>query len=169
MGPIKPLVVGFVFIPQVSVRSPAPTVTRSFAHRATGKHTSLLTLKARSRRNTSSPGSPTKPKCRRVTYLCPTSLCRSPSSSPTTVKASSGLVFYRFFFTESASHAELILPPRPDPVSEPPPRFPAVPGGQRSSVQVPVLQQSLQEIQPSETARQVRLMGGAMGRVQSVS
>lgn len=86
MGRIKPVVVGFVFIPQVSVRSPAPTVTRSSAHRATGKHTLLLTLKARSRRNTSLPERPTKPKCPRVTYLCPTSLCRSPSSSPTTVK-----------------------------------------------------------------------------------
>lgn len=94
MGRIKPVVLGFVFIPQVSVRSPAPTVTRSFAHRATGKHTLLLTLKARSRRNTSSPERPTKPKCPRVTYLCPTSLCRSPSSSPTTVKTSSGLVFF---------------------------------------------------------------------------
>lgn len=153
----------------MSVHSPAPTVTRSFAHRATGKHTLLLTLKARSRRNTSLPERATKPKCPRATYLCLTSLCRSPSSSQTTVKTSSGLVFYCFFLTESASHTEVILPPRPDPVSEPPPRFSAVPGGQRSSVQVPVLQQSLQEIQPSETARQVRVMDGAMGRVHSAS
>lgn len=154
--------------PQASVLSPAPTVTRSSARRATGKHTSRLTSKACSRRNTSSPEKSAKPKCPRVTYLCPTSPCRSPSSSPTTVKTSP--CFSGFFFsTESAPRIAASLPHRPDPVPEPPPRFSAVPGGQRSSVQVPVLQQSLQEIQPSETARQVGMTDGATGRVLGVS
>lgn len=81
----------------MSVLSPAPTVTRSFARRATGKHTLLLTSKACSRRNTSSPEKPTKPKCPRITYLCLTSLCRSPSSSPTMVRTRSGLGFFLLF------------------------------------------------------------------------
>lgn len=72
---------------QVSVLSPALTVTRSFVHQATGKHTLLLTSKAYNRRNTSSPEKPTKQKCPRITYLCLISPCRSPSSSQTSVRA----------------------------------------------------------------------------------
>lgn len=92
---------------KVSVLSLAPTVTRSFAHPATGKHTLLLTLKACSRRNTSSPEKPTKPKCPRITYLCLTSPCRNPSSSLTMVNMRSGLVSFfpfLFFFNECFSH-----------------------------------------------------------------
>lgn len=72
---------------QVPVLSPALTVTRSFAHQATGKHTLLLTSKAYSRRSTSSLEKLTRPKCPRVTYLCLTSPCRNPSSSRTLVRA----------------------------------------------------------------------------------
>lgn len=151
----------------MSVLSPAPTVTRSFAHRATGKHTLLLTSKT-CRRNTSSPEKPTKPKCPRITYLCLTSPCRSPSSSPTMVRMRSGLCFFSSF-SMNVSHVEAMLLNRPHPVPESSPCFSAVPGGQRSSVQVPVLQQSLQEIQPSETARQVRMMSSVTGRGCSVS
>lgn len=71
----------------MTVLSPALTVTRSFVHQATGKHTLLLTSKAYNKRSTSFPEKPTKPKCPRVTYLCLISPCRSPSSSLTLVRA----------------------------------------------------------------------------------
>ena len=77
----------FPHFTQVPVLSPALTVTRSFAHQATGKHTLLLTSKAHSRRSTSSLEKPTRPKSPRVTYLCLTSPCRNPSSSRTLVRA----------------------------------------------------------------------------------
>lgn len=72
---------------QVPGLSPALTATRSLGHQATGKHTSLLTSKTPSRRNTSFPEKPTKPKCPRVTYLYLISPCRSPSLSQTLVRA----------------------------------------------------------------------------------
>lgn len=153
----------------MSVLSPAPTVTRSFARRDTGKHTLLLTSKACSRRNTSLPEKPTKPKCPRITYLCLTSPCRSPSSSQTTVRTRSDLVLLSSFSNDCFSDQSRVALNRPHPVPEPSPGFPALPGGQRSSVQVPVLQQSLQEIQPSQTARQVRMISSVTGRGRSGS
>ncbi len=69
------------------VLSPALTVTRSFVHQATGKHTLLLTSKAYSRGSKGFPEKATKPKCPRVIYLCLTSPCRNPSSSLTLVRA----------------------------------------------------------------------------------
>lgn len=61
-------------------RFPALTVTRSFAHRATGKHTLLLTSKTHNRRSTSFPEKPIKPKCLKVAYLCPIFLYKNQSS-----------------------------------------------------------------------------------------
>lgn len=83
----------------MSVLSHALTVTRSFVHQATGKHTLLLTSKACSKRSTSFPAKPTKPKCPRVTYLFLTSTCRSPFSSLTMVRADVDRYMYIWFLS----------------------------------------------------------------------
>lgn len=76
----------FPHFTQVSGLSPALTATRSLGHQDTGKHTLLLTSKTPSRKNTSFPEKPTKPKRPRVTYLYLISPCRSPSLSQTLVR-----------------------------------------------------------------------------------
>lgn len=75
------------FLSQVSDLSPALTATRSSGRRVTGKHTSRLTSRICSRRNTSFLERATKPNCPRVTCLYLTYPCKSPSSLQTLVGA----------------------------------------------------------------------------------
>lgn len=101
----------FPHFPQVCVLSPALTVTRSSVHQVIGKPTLRLTSKACSRRSTSFPAEATKPKCPKVTYLCPISPCRNPSSSLTLVRAlvDSHVCFSFLLFTYPVWHKMSLL------------------------------------------------------------